>query len=215
MTSSTTTNVQQTYIIVRPPISSSKNPLNLQIQLVIRRDKGPRPTETSSGGVRPELGPSEPSSSMTSEALNELGPSVDNALQASQDPATEVTPELSDSLGDRAEGGLARTNSWKSTGSYSTYNSSLNGRRTRVEPMFNLAVHSVVHPTSVYDAATDFKVARVSHQFVRASQMLKPFSFSSEASRSLALVTLNPQKSGYNPLRHRRRHTLMVVKTLC
>lgn len=33
----------------------------------------------------------------------------------------------------------------------------------RIEPMFNLAVHNVVHPTVVTDAATDVKVAKVSY----------------------------------------------------
>lgn len=33
----------------------------------------------------------------------------------------------------------------------------------RIEPMFNLAVHNVVHPTIVTDAATDVKVAKVNY----------------------------------------------------
>lgn len=32
----------------------------------------------------------------------------------------------------------------------------------RIEPMFNLTVHNVVHSTVVTDAATDVKVAKVS-----------------------------------------------------
>ncbi len=36
------------------------------------------------------------------------------------------------------------------------------GQKRRVEPMFNLAVHSVMQSTIVTDAATDAKVAKVS-----------------------------------------------------
>ena len=35
----------------------------------------------------------------------------------------------------------------------------------RIEPMFNLAVHNVMQPTVVTDAATDTKVAKVSSTF--------------------------------------------------
>jgi hypothetical protein len=47
----------------------------------------------------------------------------------------------------------------KSTGTSASGTSS--GKR--IEPMFNLAVHNVMQPTVVTDAATDTKVAKVSH----------------------------------------------------
>jgi len=42
----------------------------------------------------------------------------------------------------------------------------------RIEPMFNLAVHNVMQPTVVTDAATDTKVAKVSSLFTLRSSAL-------------------------------------------
>lgn len=57
---------------------------------------------------------------------------------------------------------LRRSSSLKSSVSVGTTGSNLTGGgKKRVEPMFNLAVHSVMHHTVVTDAATDAKVAKV------------------------------------------------------
>lgn len=44
----------------------------------------------------------------------------------------------------------------------------------RIEPMFNLQVHNVVHPTIVTDAATDVKVAKVSDADASRDELCGP-----------------------------------------
>jgi hypothetical protein len=51
----------------------------------------------------------------------------------------------------------------KSTGT-NVSTSTMAGKR--IEPMFNLAVHNVMQPTVVTDAATDTKVAKVSRRYL-------------------------------------------------
>lgn len=58
-------------------------------------------------------------------------------------------------------GGVNRSNSLKSTNSSAVSAATTSsGMRKRVEPMFNLNVHNVMHPTTVSDAATDARVAK-------------------------------------------------------
>ena len=108
----------------------------------------------------------------------------------SPDPVVEAdatTPGRKD-LGS----GLRRTSSLRS--SVSSAASGSLGARKRVEPMFNLAVHNVVHSTVVTDAATDVKVAKVGQpSSIRADSC----SFSNAPSMSLVWVYLNHQKYGY------------------
>ena len=78
---------------------------------------------------------------------------------------------------------------------------SATGGGKRIEPMFNLAVHNVMQPTVVTDAATDTKVAKVSPRVhVRVGGVLDFLtdlcSFTSARSTFQESVSLSLQKSG-------------------
>lgn len=78
--------MNQTYIIVKPPPTSSKNPLNLQIQLVVRskvpRDRARSESAMSLSSVAASVssapGPSLPSTPLTT-ARPDLGPVSDSS----------------------------------------------------------------------------------------------------------------------------------------
>ena len=72
--------------------------------------------------------------------------------------------ELSLTADDEGASGLTRILSTKSSASTQSSSASSvgTGSKKRVEPMFNLTVHNVMHSTMVTDAATDVKVAKVS-----------------------------------------------------
>ncbi|ODN75333.1 hypothetical protein L202_06509 [Cryptococcus amylolentus CBS 6039] len=144
-----------TYIIVKPPPAAAKNPLNLQIQLVVKRNR-PRGVSTSSNYS--SAAPSTPRKERDGD-LSDNSP-VSTTPTSSQfglpsSPASAISPS--------SEAGgvsLKRSQSVKSSMSTATSSTTSGASGKRIEPMFNLAVHSVVHPTVVTDAATDVKVAK-------------------------------------------------------
>lgn len=172
----------QTYIIVKPPPTASKNPLNLQVQLVVQtrrgRDRAASSTAFSarsasmgsfaasasaqSSPAKPLLGlPDSPPTS----AIAATGPEL--APVRSESPTQISTSGSGDEQQQQQQLGaeLARTMSLKSSVSAISSRSgtgSAMGVGKRIEPMFNLAVHNVMQPTVVTDAATDTKVAKVS-----------------------------------------------------
>lgn len=73
-------------------------------------------------------------------------------------PASATTSDVSDE-----EVSVKRSSSIRSGMSNATSSTGSGMSGKRIEPMFNLAVHNVVHPTVVTDAATDVKVAKVSY----------------------------------------------------
>ncbi|TYJ54399.1 hypothetical protein B9479_004909 [Cryptococcus floricola] len=149
----------QTYIIVKPPPAAAKNPLNLQIQLVVKRNR-PRGVSTSSN--------------YSSAVPSTPGKERDGDLSDNSPVSTTRTPTRTSSqfgppsspasaISPSSEAGgvsLKRSQSVKSSMSTATSSTTSGGSGKRIEPMFNLAVHSVVHPTIVTDAATDVKVAK-------------------------------------------------------
>ncbi|WVQ97758.1 hypothetical protein IAU59_004872 [Kwoniella sp. CBS 9459] len=168
-----------TYIIVKPPPTSGKNPLNLQIQLVVKPDR--RGRDRSASGMSSRTGsmvgegiiasaPPSPSSQMVDLPAegSDISDSPDSAPLRSATPealqAGQPSPESPKSVSAESESsgtGLKRSSSIRSsisTSTAATGSSSASGKR--IEPMFNLAVHNVMQPTVVTDAATDVKVAK-------------------------------------------------------
>ncbi|WVF70130.1 hypothetical protein IAT40_004918 [Kwoniella sp. CBS 6097] len=170
-----------TYIIVKPPPTSGKNPLNLQIQLVVKPDR--RGRDRSASGMSSRSG------SMTGDGIIASAPpspsaqTVDLPTESSDvSDSPDSAPPRSASPGEMLSGGdqpspgspksvsaesessgtgLKRSSSIRSsisTSTAATGSSSASGKR--IEPMFNLAVHNVMQPTVVTDAATDVKVAK-------------------------------------------------------
>ncbi|PWN21050.1 hypothetical protein BCV69DRAFT_298841 [Microstroma glucosiphilum] len=118
-------------IIVRPPPSKDRNPLNLQIQLVVPTTCPP--SRTSGESVRDSSFPiSLPTASASSgsprEPLQRRGSSA-----SSHSARSEMTTASS------ASGGTSASR--------------------KVTPLYNLAVHSIM-PTTVSDAGTDQRVAK-------------------------------------------------------
>lgn len=166
----------QTYIIVRPPPTSSKNPLNLQIQLVVKET---RPRERSVSGVSLRSasystdmtgsGPTTPTSADidlpsvdTTSLSSQSSPTPGLKTSQSIDSPTRLSADERDvTIGKSNGAGSRRSSSLKSSLSSNTTSTS-GAAKKRVEPMFNLAVHNVMQPTVVTDAATDAKVAKVS-----------------------------------------------------
>ncbi|ORY25330.1 hypothetical protein BCR39DRAFT_289452 [Naematelia encephala] len=162
-----------TYIIVKPPPTSSKHPLNLQIQLVVKSGGTNRERSHSAMSFRSST-TSTPSASPTHSPVDLPNPAPGGGgavvdLSSNSDDTRSDSPNEDDGGGS----GLQRAVSLKSSvsqrsasvstlASNDTAGSFGGGTRKRVEPMFNLAVHNVMHPTTVTDAATDFKVAKVS-----------------------------------------------------
>ncbi|OCF41585.1 hypothetical protein I317_04597 [Kwoniella heveanensis CBS 569] len=172
-----------TYIIVKPPPTSGKNPLNLQIQLVVKPDR--RGRDRSASGISSRSGsivgegiiasaPPSPSAQMVDlpTESSDVSDSPDSAPPRSASPESTVPLEGADqpspgspkSVSAESESsgtGLKRSSSIRSsisTSTAATGSSSASGKR--IEPMFNLAVHNVMQPTVVTDAATDVKVAK-------------------------------------------------------
>ena len=114
-----------------------------------------------SSPAKPPLGlPDSPPTPASASATAVAGPDLAPVRSDSPTQMTSDEPQLG------AE--LARTTSLKSSVSAISSRSagasstgSTMGVGKRIEPMFNLAVHNVMQPTVVTDAATDTKVAKV------------------------------------------------------
>lgn len=165
----------QTYVIVKPPPTSNKNPLNLQVQLVVQtrrgRDRAASSTafsarSASMGSVIPstQSSPAKPDSTLPLDpdtsptSGGELAPTRSDSptqLSGDENAASGLDLKRTSSLKSSVSGISSRSGGASSTGSTM-------GGGKRIEPMFNLAVHNVMQPTVVTDAATDTKVAKVS-----------------------------------------------------
>lgn len=155
----------QTYIIVKPPPATAKNPLNLQIQLVVKRNRRERGISTSSNYSSLGSSPaddrdvkSQPPPTPNLPTSVPMLPSASVTGRSSSLPASAATSDVSDE-----EVSVKRSSSIRSGMSNATSSTGSGMSGKRIEPMFNLAVHNVVHPTVVTDAATDVKVAKVSY----------------------------------------------------
>ncbi|WRT65071.1 uncharacterized protein IL334_002013 [Kwoniella shivajii] len=167
-----------TYIIVKPPPTSAKNPLNLQIQLVVKSNRRGRSASGMSSRSNSLAGEGLISSASTSPAAQVVDlPATEESDDTSgqeimntpstaplTSPAAEkglpASPKSSSTESDNGNG-LKRSSSLRSsisTSTAATGSSAASGKR--IEPMFNLAVHNVMQPTVVTDAATDVKVAK-------------------------------------------------------
>jgi hypothetical protein len=174
----------QSYIIVKPPPTNSKNALNLQIQLVVGKggrgrsdstgtsNTGPRTPSASVEPYFPRLGgPSTPPASAGSRIT--LGPvfngssskPIEGLERRSDSPPSEDDPSPlpSATLSAGTNGTvLRRINSRKSSSSSIPLSMNSASGQKRIQPMFNLNVHNVMHASVVTDAGTDAKVAKVS-----------------------------------------------------
>lgn len=172
---------KQTYIIVKPPPTASKNHLNLQVQLVVQtkaRGRDRAPSASVLPGRSPSMGSMIPSTQSSPAKGSIALPDSDNGSNS----GTELTTTRSDSPAHMSDepssatlgANLTRSTSLKSSVSGvsgistkstgTNLSASIMSSGKRIEPMFNLAVHNVMQPTVVTDAATDTKVAKVSPQ---------------------------------------------------
>ena len=165
---------KQTYIIVKPPPTASKNHLNLQVQLVVQTKARGRDRATSASvfpGRSASMGSMVPSTQSSPAKTSIALPDSDNGSSS----GTEITTTRSDSPAHMSDepssatlgADLTRSTSLKSSvsgvsGVSGKSAGSVMSSGKRIEPMFNLAVHNVMQPTVVTDAATDTKVAKVS-----------------------------------------------------
>jgi len=155
----------KTYIVVKPPPTNSKNPLNLQIQLLVKPEA--RIRDRSSSAVSSTLdsdhiptdhtipSPSRPMLDLPGRSPLPPTPPPEEAVIISTE-----SPEVMGRTDLRRSSSLRSSASAQST-STSTASSLGGGQKKRVEPMFNLTVHNLMQPTIVSDAATDAKVAKV------------------------------------------------------
>ncbi|WVO23808.1 uncharacterized protein IAS62_005165 [Cryptococcus decagattii] len=164
-------NPLDTYIIVKPPPASAKNPLNLQIQLIVKRSRRGRAISTSSNysslGSSPVDDRDVKLQSPTTPNLPSsapMSPSTSMTGGSSSLPASTATSDVSDD-----EASIKRSSSIRSGMSSATRSTASGMSGKRIEPMFNLAVHNVVHSTVVTDAATDVKVAKFHKRVVDVS----------------------------------------------
>ncbi|OXG27797.1 hypothetical protein C367_02474 [Cryptococcus neoformans Ze90-1] len=166
-------NPSDTYIIVKPPPATAKNPLNLQIQLVVKRNRRERGVSTSSN-YSSLASPSSPAddrdvksqspATPNPQSSDPMLPSASMPTRSSSLPASATTSDVSDE-----EVSVKRSSSIRSGMSNATSSTGSGMSGKRIEPMFNLAVHNVVHPTVVTDAATDVKVAKFHKRVVDVS----------------------------------------------
>ncbi|WWC87179.1 uncharacterized protein L201_002065 [Kwoniella dendrophila CBS 6074] len=167
-----------TYIIVKPPPTSNKNPLNLQIQLVVkptrpRRDRSASGISSRSGSIVGDGIVASPISQIvdlpteesddTSSKEGVITSEAPLSTSSSNDKGLPGSPKSSSTGSENGNNGagLRRSSSIRSsisTSTAATGSSSASGKR--IEPMFNLAVHNVMQPTVVTDASTDVKVAK-------------------------------------------------------
>ncbi|CAK9780684.1 hypothetical protein CC85DRAFT_166525 [Cutaneotrichosporon oleaginosum] len=180
----------ETYVLVKPPPTSSKNPLNLQLQLVMPAKPGrprggsdaasramvpPTPTSTTAASTAPIIDdssvPSTPARQSFESPVEKVASGGSDATSSTPSGSVTSDAPLSEAASgattlptlpeDQAATKLRRRSS---TGSQtSTSNASMISSasgKQRIVPLYNLAVHNVVQPTIVTDAGTDHKVAK-------------------------------------------------------
>lgn len=164
----------ETFVLVKPPPTSGKNPLNLQVQLVVPARNPPgRPRKGSNAdSIRIPSG-----SSTATNATAATTATAGETSSAASTPARGSLEESSPSASPESDtetpinqksGGLKRSGSLSSTKSSlsgtSSAGSAVSGKR--IIPLYNLAVHSVMQPTLVTDAGTDSKVAKYMKRYL-------------------------------------------------
>lgn len=172
----------ETFVLVKPPPTSGKNPLNLQVQLVVpTRNPTGRPRKGSNpDSMRIPSGSSTGTSATAAETANALAGGDSSAastparcsLEDTCPPAMNPESDNDTPLAQPSTGGkLKRSGSLNSTKS-STSGASLPGSGAsgkRIIPLYNLAVHNVMQPTLVTDAGTDSKVAKYMKKYLDIS----------------------------------------------
>lgn len=171
---------------MKPPPTASKNHLNLQVQLVVKTNRGRDRAASSSvfSARSPSTGSMIPSTQSSPAKGSIALPDSDNGSSTGTDitPTRSESPaRISDEVSPTTLGAeLARSTSLKSSVSAVSGVSNKSTGTTgsamttgkRIEPMFNLAVHNVMQPTVVTDAATDTKVAKVTYLTVTKESVL-------------------------------------------
>ncbi|KAL7424088.1 hypothetical protein Q5752_001673 [Cryptotrichosporon argae] len=160
----------ETFVIVKPPVTANKNPLNLQVQLVVSTRRAGRERSESGISLASQANtvslpttPSRPSVDLPEQSVD-LADTEQVESPIAITPASATTASFpDDALKPEAGTALKRSSSVHSTSSnrssLSTSASSVAGGK-RIIPLYNLAVHNVMQPTSVTDAGTDMKVAK-------------------------------------------------------
>ncbi|WVW78788.1 hypothetical protein I302_100750 [Kwoniella bestiolae CBS 10118] len=230
-------NPLDTYIIVKPPPTSAKNPLNLQIQLVVRPSRPKR--DRSVSGVSSRSGSITGEGILASPGTSPAAQTVDLPLEESEDNTakeTLITPEApltstpinekglpgspksssTESDNGNTGAGLRRSSSIRSsisTSTAATGSSAASGKR--IEPMFNLAVHNVMQPTVVTDAATDVKVAKFHKRNldITGVGVLEPSEVWLPASQSVNLFAATSRQTGDDHPAPRQRPLSLVSMT--
>lgn len=167
----------ETFVLVKPPPTSGKNPLNLQVQLVVPARNPPgRPRKGSNADSTRIPSGSSVSTSATAATVAATGETSSAASTPARGSLEESSPSASPEsdaetpLAQKSAsgGGLKRSGSMsstKSTGSSST-GSGPSSSGKRIIPLYNLAVHNVMQPTLVTDAGTDSKVAKYMKKYL-------------------------------------------------
>ncbi|KAL1408440.1 hypothetical protein Q8F55_005252 [Vanrija albida] len=155
----------ETFVLVKPPPTSAKNPLNLQVQLVVPgKPSRPRGGSEAVRSVTPAPGDLPPSALRTSIDIDPVAMVPQTSLTGS-DASDPPLPTVGETTATGS--GLKRSGSVKSN--HSTTSSATSGASAavvvagsnkRIIPLYNLAVHNVMQPTTVTDAGTDSKVAK-------------------------------------------------------
>lgn len=171
----------ETFVLVKPPPTSGKNPLNLQVQLVVpARNPNGRPRKGSSTDSTRIPSGSSIATSGTAASVAVTGETSSAASTPARGSLEESAPSTPESDTETATGpktpsggsGLKRSGSLSSTksntsGASSTASGPASGKR--IIPLYNLAVHNVMQPTLVTDAGTDSKVAKYMKRYLDIS----------------------------------------------
>ncbi|WOO77813.1 uncharacterized protein LOC62_01G001374 [Vanrija pseudolonga] len=152
----------ETFVLVKPPPTSAKNPLNLQVQLVVpAKPSRPRGGSEAVRSVTPAPGDLPPSAVRASIDIDPVG-MVPSTSMTGSDASDSPLPTVGESSGLKRSGSIKSNHS---TNSSATSQSSAavvlpGSSNKRIIPLYNLAVHNVMQPTTVTDAGTDSKVAK-------------------------------------------------------
>ncbi|KAK4689788.1 hypothetical protein P7C73_g308, partial [Tremellales sp. Uapishka_1] len=194
----------ETFIIVRPPPTASKNPMNLQIQLVMKSNRRER-SESGFVSLR------SPSVSTTADDIPATPIIVQPANEIADSPTDLDQPLTAGVVSLNRSASLKSTESAGSVNSIGTGSTSSlgGGSGKRIVPLYNLAVHNMM-PTVVSDAGTDSKVAKFLKRTVdiagvgilEPSEVWLPPSTTSSASNLHPLSNLDDPHSPSHPRPH-------------
>lgn len=157
-------------MLVKPPPTAAKNPLNLQVQLVIN-EKKTRPRRASDAVTRAAQSSGELSSA-PSTPQRQSYEKLDDGADPEKTPVAETSTVGALASGATPSGGKVKrsdsVSSTRSSSAASAVSATSTQSGKRIIPLYNLAVHNVVQPTIVTDAGTDSRVAKVSKRARRA-----------------------------------------------